>query len=196
MGLEGAHAEGATPLDPDDVAGLIPKHINTQGALNEWEQLNITEASQWLYKGIQRKSLLTEAFVRELHNRMFGKTWKWAGTFRNTDKNIGVDWTQISVRLNQLLGNAQYQLDNHVFDLDEIAVRFHRELVWIHLFPNGNGRHARLISDALLIQLGGKAFTWGNANLTNDGQVRQTYLAALRQGDAGNFVPLLKFVRS
>ena len=100
MGLEGAHAEGATPLDPDDVAGLIPKHINTQGALNEWEQLNITEATQWLYKGIQRKSLLTEAFVRELHMRMFGKTWKWAGTFRNSDKNIGVDWTQISVRLN------------------------------------------------------------------------------------------------
>jgi len=196
MGLEGAHAEGATPLDPDDVAGLIPKHINTQGALNEWEQLNITEASQWLYKGIQRKSILTEAFVRELHNRMFGKTWKWAGTFRNSDKNIGVDWTQISVRLNQLLGNAQYQLDNHVFDLDEVAVRFHRELVWIHLFPNGNGRHARLITDALLIQLGGKAFTWGNANLTNDGQVRQTYLAALRQGDAGNFEPLLGFVRS
>lgn len=196
MGLKGAHAEGATPLDPDEIDGLIPKHINTQNALNEWEQQNILEATQWLMKVISRKTLLTEDFVRELHKRMFGKTWSWAGTFRNTDKNIGVDWMQVSVRLNQLLGNAQYQLDNKVFGLDEIAIRFHHNLVWIHSFPNGNGRHARLITDALLIQNDLQPFTWGKSSLEVNGQVRQNYLNALRAADAGDFNLLIGFVRS
>ena len=196
MGLEGAHAEGATPLDQDEVAGLIPKHINTQSALNEWEQQNILEATQWLMRVISRKTLLTEDFVRVLHKQMFGKTWRWAGTFRNTDKNIGVDWMQVSVRLNQLLANVQYQLDNKVFGVDEIAVRFHHDIVWIHSFPNGNGRHARLITDALLMQYGLEPFSWGKSNLVDDGQVRQNYLTALREADAGDFNSLIGFVRS
>ncbi len=196
MGLEGAHAEGATPLDPDDLAGLIPRHITTQGALNEWEQLNILEATKWLSKSLKRKSILTEEFVRELHLHMFNKTWRWAGTFRNSDKNIGVDWLQVAIKLNQLLGNVQYQIDNKVFPFDEIAARFHRDIVWIHAFPNGNGRHARMITDVLLTQNGYDAFTWGRMNLVEDGQVRQTYLTALRAADAGNFELLLSFVRT
>ena len=142
------YAPGATPLDADELASLIPGHITTQGELNEWEQLNIVQGDTWARK--QRKEILDEGFLRRLHQQMFGETWRWAGSFRKSDKNIGVDWLQIGVELKKLLDDVRFQVANGSLPLDEIAVRFHHRLVAIHPFPNGNGRHARLIADLLV----------------------------------------------
>lgn len=188
--------EGQTPLDPDEKAGLIPRHIETKGALNDWEQENILQATKWL-RSARLPEVLSESFCRDLHRRMFNKTWKWAGKFRTSDKNIGCDWTLVAVKLSQLLGNALYWVDNKTFDPDELAARFHHALVWIHPFPNGNGRHARMMADALLKQLGRPAFSWGSgANLIAANEVRARYLAALRAADKNDFTALLAFVRS
>ena len=188
--------DGQTPLNPDETAGLIPRHIETMGALNDWEQENILLATKWLRRA-KISEVLSEDFCRDLHRRMFDKTWKWAGTFRKSDKNIGCDWTLIAVKLNQLLGNAKYWVDNQTFPPDELAARFHHALVWIHPFPNGNGRHSRMMADALLKQLGQKAFSWGGSgNLVSASEVRARYLAALRAADKGDFSELLAFVRS
>jgi len=196
VALDLGEQDGQTPLDPDETAGLIPRHIETMGALNEWEQENILQATKWLRRA-KTPSVLTEGYCRELHKRMFNKTWKWAGTFRQTDKNIGCEWGLIAVKLNQLLGNTQYWVDNETFPPDELAARFHHALVWIHPFPNGNGRHSRLMADALLKQLGHKAFSWGSgANLVSANAVRAQYLAALRAADKNSFMELLAFVRS
>ena len=128
---------------------------------------------------------------------MFNKTWNWAGTFRTTDKNIGCDWTVVEVKLNQLLGNTKHWVENETFAPDETAARFHHGLVWIHPFPNGNGRHSRMVADALLKQLGQKAFSWGSeGNRVSAGEVRARYLAALRAADKNDFTELLAFVRS
>jgi Fic-DOC domain mobile mystery protein B len=128
---------------------------------------------------------------------MFNKTWKWAGTFRMSDKNIGCDWTLVAVKLNQLLGNVNYWVENETVPPDELSARFHHALVWIHPFPNGNGRHSRLMADALLKQLGQKAFSWGGGgNLVSASEVRVRYLAALRAADKNDFTDLLAFVRS
>ena len=97
--------EGQTPLDPDEKAGLIPRHIGTKGAFNDWEQENILQATKWLRRA-KLPEVLSESFCRDLHRRMFNQTWKWAGKFRTSDKNIGCDWTLVAVKLNQLLGNA------------------------------------------------------------------------------------------
>ena len=186
---------GATPIDPDEALGLIPKHISTQADLNAWEELNIVEGANWIarQKIIQG---LNEGLVRELHRRMFNQTWLWAGTFRKSAKNIGIDWTQIAVALKNLLGNTAYQIKNKVMSIDEIAVRFHHQLVLIHAFPNGNGRHARLIADALIVNLGGKRFSWGsNPAIANLDVVRQNYLSALRTADKGDITPLMYFAR-
>jgi Fic-DOC domain mobile mystery protein B len=188
--------DGQTPLDPDEKSGLIPGQIDTIGALNDWEQENILLAAKWLRRA-KVPEVLSEGFCRDLHRRMFGKTWKWAGTFRTSDKNIGCDWTLVSVKLNQLLGNARYWVNTSTFPPDEIAARFHHALVWIHPFPNGNGRHSRLMADALLKQLGQKAFSWGGGgNLASASDVRARYLAALRAADKNDFTDLLAFVRS
>ena len=196
MALDLDEQDGQTPLDPDETAGLIPRHIETKGALNDWEQENILQTTQWLRRA-KIPDVLTEGFCRDLHRRMFNKTWRWAGTFRKSDKNIGCDWALIAVKLNQLFGNAQYWVENDTFTPDELAARFHHALVWIHPFPNGNGRHARMMADALLKQLGQPVFSWGSsANLVSANAVRARYLAALRAADQGDFAELLAFVRS
>ena len=190
-------APGATPLDPDEAAGLVPTHITTQGDLNAWEQVNITQGNRWAVRQ-KKRNLLDEGFIRDLHRQMFDKTWQWAGTFRKSNKNIGVDWPQVAVKLRNLLDNTQYQIENHVFDADETAVRFHHQLVWIHVFPNGNGRHARLMADLLVMRLGRPRLTWGGgeAAITSTGVLRDRYLAALRGADKGQFDDLIAFARS
>lgn len=190
------HPDAATPLDPDEAAGLIPAHIRTQAELNEWEQTNILEGQRWALSRRTRAAPLTEAFVRQLHKRMFGKTWQWAGTFRSSDKNIGVDWRQVGVQLKDLLEDTRYRLDHGTYPLDEIAARFHHRLVSIHPFPNGNGRHARLMADVLLVRRGAEPFSWGRGDLVHARAARDRYLAALRAADRGEIGLLLEFVRS
>ena len=127
---------------------------------------------------------------------MFDQTWKWAGTYRKTDKNLGIQIVEIRERLAQLLGNAAYWLKNKTYDVDECAVRFHHELVVIHPFPNGNGRHARLVADVVAVKYGHPEFSWGSMELTAPREARNDYLSALRTADKGDFTPLLKFARA
>ncbi len=194
MALTPEYPQGATPLDADELASLIPKHITTQSELNEWEQLNIEQGEAWARR--QRKDILSEAFVRQLHQKMFGETWSWAGSFRKSNKNIGVEWQQISVKLRDLLNDTHYQIKHATYPPDEISTRFHHRLVLIHPFPNGNGRHARMMADLLIQQLGQPRFTWGSKNLTALTETRTRYITALRAADGGNIQPLLDFVRS
>lgn len=189
------YAPGATPLDPDEAAGLIPRHITTQGELNEWEQTNILEGVQWALKQ-KKRDLLDEAYQRELHRRMFSKTWKWAGSFRQTDKNIGVDWLQIPVQLRNLQGDAKAQIEFKSYPPDELVLRFHHRLVWIHPFANGNGRHARLMADMLIQRMGHPAFSWGGQSLVGASEKRRAYLDALRAADGRDYQPLFQFARS
>jgi Fic-DOC domain mobile mystery protein B len=185
---------GATPLDADELASLLPKHITTQGELNEWEQLNILQGEAWARR--QHKDILDEAFVRQLHQKMFGETWSWAGSFRKSDKNIGVEWQHIGVRLHDLLNDVRHQIDHATYPPDEIAARFHHRLVAIHPFPNGNGRHARMMADLLVQKLGQPPFTWGSKNLIEADEARTRYINALRAADNRDYQPLLAFVRN
>lgn len=189
---------GSTPLDPDEAIDLIPSHIINQTNLNLWEEANITQAELWVNKRqLQVGTVLSEGFVRELHRQMFNRTWRWSGTFRKSNKNIGVDWTQISVKLNELLLNTIYQLDHSPESIDEIATRFHHQLVWIHPFPNGNGRHARLMADCLLLTKGMRRFSWGaNYALISTNLLRTKYIDALRKADRSDYSELLSFVRT
>lgn len=187
--------EGASPLDPDEAEGLIPSHITTRGELNAWEAANIVVGIRWLETRRLNDSILMVSTLLELHRRMFSETWAWAGRFRKTDKNIGVHWPHIPERTKALGADVAYQIENKTFGLDELAVRFHHRLVSIHPFPNGNGRHARLAADALLKENDTAAFTWGSGTIDDAGKLRNSYLAALRAADCGDYMPLLSFVR-
>lgn len=187
--------DGATPLNPDEVEGLIPVHISTREELNRLEQENIVEAMQWL-NSARLKQILDEVFIRKLHRQMSARVWKWAGRFRTSNKNIGIPKENIGVELHKLCEDTQVQIEQKSYPPDEIACRFHHRLVWIHPFANGNGRHARLITDFLLERvLRQPPFTWGGMNGTPMGDVRAAYLDALRAADKGSYAKLVEFVR-
>ncbi len=190
------YPDGATPLDPDEIEGLIPTHIVNREQLNAQEQENILDAQLWLASARMGK-INTETNLRKLHKNMFGKAWKWAGTFRTTGKNIGVEAYQIGIELKNLCDDVDIWIEHESYPTDELAARFHHRLVKIHAFPNGNGRHARLATDVLLTkQLGNKAFTWGSASIEKEGEIRKKYIEALRRADKEDYQALFDFVRS
>ena len=127
---------------------------------------------------------------------MFGKTWKWAGKFRKTEKNIGVAPEHIAAQLRNLLEDTRTKLKHKVEPIEEIATKFHHRLVSIHPFANGNGRHARLITDLFLAGNGLEPFTWSGGDLVHAGELRDRYLAALRVADRGDYSLLFDFVSS
>jgi Fic-DOC domain mobile mystery protein B len=183
-----------TPLTPDERTQLIPAYITLRRELNEAEQVNIAEASRWAFS--RKRDVLDERFLRDLHKRMLGEVWRWAGQYRTTARNIGIDAYRIPLEIPQLLGDVRYWVEHQTFPPDEIAVRFHHRLVFIHPFPNGNGRHARLAADLLAIQLGQPRFSWGGGNLVAPEELRQRYVAALRAADQHDIEPLLDFARA
>lgn len=195
MAIKFNNAPGATPLDHDEAAGLIPAHITTQGQLNEWEQGNILRGEKWAFSR-KHDDLLSLQFMCLLHRKLFGDTWKWAGVFRTTEKNIGIEPGQIGSELTKLCGDVAYQIIHKSYPVDEMAARFHHRLTWIHPFPNGNGRFSRTMADLLLVQNGIERFTWGAGNLAEAGEVRRRYIESLHAADQKDCAPLLNFVRS
>lgn len=186
--------DAATPLSAEEQAQLIPAYITLRHELNEAEQANILDAEGWAFA--RTRAVLDERFLSGLHQRMFGRVWRWAGKYRITPRNIGIDVYRIAQELRQLLDDGRYWIENTTYAPDEIAARLHHRLVWIHAFPNGNGRHARLAADLLLVALGRPRFSWGRVNLVDVGTTRQAYVAALRAADKHDLGPLLEFVRS
>ena len=191
-----ATRDGNTPLSPEEFADLIPS-LATKEELNEWERQNILLGREWAVGDrTSAVDMASDEYVRKLHGKMFDQTWKWAGEYRRTEKNIGVPVHEIRERLVPLFGDVRYWIENSTYSPDEIAVRFHHRLVLIHPFPNGNGRHARLIAEVLIMKLDRPAFTWGSANLVKEGEARNKYLEAITTADNGDIQPLLKFARS
>jgi len=187
--------DGATAIDADEAAALIPSHLATRAQLNAWEHANIVHAHGWVRRAPAPDRVLQPDFVVELHRRMFDRTWRWAGRFRRAETNIGVPPGQIAEQLHNAVADARHWIDAQVFDADGCATLFHHRLVWIHPFPNGNGRWGRLVADTVLRSLGRPPFSWG-ANTTDACDPRARYLHALRLADRGDVSELFAFVRS
>lgn len=190
--------EDTTPLDPEELAGLKLSYISTQAELNAAEAVNIEAGLRWAGRGRSLEEVLEADFLCELHRRMFGDVWKWAGEYRTTDKNIGIPWWQVKTQVVELLRDAAAWTGggSPAWPVDEIGAQFHHRLVSIHPFPNGNGRHSRAATDLFLVAFGAEPFTWGQENLANPGEVRSRYITALQAADEHDFGLLLKFVRS
>ncbi|MGI8583145.1 MAG: mobile mystery protein B [Chitinophagaceae bacterium] len=198
MGLELIYDEGQTPLDEEEKEGLLLKTISTRAELDEAEQLNIEEALEWtMKKNFSIRDILSEDFINGLHKRMYRDVWRWAGDFRKTEKNIGIDWTIIPIELKTLIDDCKFWIENKIFSDDEISIRFKHRLVSIHCYSNGNGRHSRLIADVTISHVCSKpVFTWGTGDLVKAGQIRKKYIESLRAADKGNYDQLLAFSRT
>lgn len=189
----------ATLLTLEERIGLIPAYITYRHELNAAEQANIAKAQAGLLRRRRQPApadLIEEAYIKRLHRRMFADVWRWAGQYRQSDKNLGVQWAQIPIEMRNLLDDSSAWLQHRTYAADELAVRFHHRLVSIHPFANGSGRLSRMMADLLIAALGGERFTWGSADLVNTAQMRSRYIAALQQADAHVVEPLLAFARS
>ena len=195
MGLDLEYINGQTPLDEEEKDGLLILTIATCGELDEFEQQNIEKAVQWILgRTFKPELFFTEDFVRMLHKRMYADVWAWAGEFRKTNKNIGVDKWKIPSDLKYLLDDAKYWHENNTYTQDEIAVRFKHRIVSIHCFPDGNGRHSRLMADIIIEQIYKQSvFSWGAANISDEGDTRKSYLKAVKTADRGDYSLLLAF---
>ncbi|MBK7583409.1 MAG: mobile mystery protein B [Myxococcales bacterium] len=191
-------ADDATPVAHEEREGLLQTWVTHRRDLNDAEQGNILKAAIWARRsrGLTAVGLLNDSFARTLHERMFGDVWSWAGTYRQTERNIGIDSHRIPVALVTLFDDVRYWVEHATYAPDEIALRLHHRLVAIHPFPNGNGRHARLMADLLIEKLGGEPFSWGGGSLADVGELRSRYVAALRAADGHELEPLLAFARS
>lgn len=189
---------GNTELGAEERRDLIPS-LTTRAELNEAERLNIHAARLWAMRRrvLERPDLLTDSFARELHKRMFHQVWRWAGRYRTTEKNLGWEVHRLTEGVRNAFDDAQAWTQYSTYPLHEAAVRLHHRLVAIHPWPNGNGRHSRLIADILVTSRDGEVLTWGaGSDLIAAGGVRQRYIEAIRRADAGDFAPLLAFARS
>ena len=186
--------DASTPLTAEEREQLIPSYIALRHELNEVEQVNIGAALRWA--DARRRDVLDRDFLSGLHQRMFGDVWRWAGQYRTTARNIGVEPYRIAMDVQQAIDDARYWVEHETYPADEIALRFSHRVVAIHPFPNGNGRLSRLVGDLLARQLGKPPFTWGRTHLVNAGETRTRYVAALRAADNHDIEPLLLFSRS
>jgi len=198
MGLDFDYKDGQTPLDEGEKEGLKIKSITTQGELDEFEQLNIEKAVEWTIRTrLKPEKILSEKFLKDLHKKMYNDVWKWAGEFRKTEKNIGIPWTQIGVELKNLLDDTKYWIENKTFSPEEIAIRFKHRIVSIHCFPNGNGRHSRMMADIIMESIfGNEIFSWNQSNMVKANEIRKQYIQALREADNGNVIPLIEFAKN
>jgi Fic-DOC domain mobile mystery protein B len=198
MGLEINYTAGQTPLDEEEKEGLKIKSITTQGELDQFEQLNIEKAVEWTIRTKYKpEKILTEKFIKDLHKKMYGDVWKWAGEFRKSEKNIGIKWTQIRIELKNLLDDTKYWIENETYPPEEIAIRFKHRIVSIHCFPNGNGRHSRMMGDIIIESIFGKGvFSWHQSNIVKADDTRKEYIAALKKADNGEIKPLIEFAKN
>ncbi|MCB0343006.1 MAG: mobile mystery protein B [Pseudobdellovibrionaceae bacterium] len=197
--FEVQYPKGSTPLDPNEIIGLIPDYITTQGELNSLEKENISKAIKWS-EGRNHKNLLESSFIFNLHKRMLSDVWRWAGIQRTSDKSIGVDWRHIPSQMKLLLDDTKYWIENDTYLWKEIAARFHHRLLQIQAFPNGNGRHARLMTEILLQQYDQPTPTWGihkpEDTIDVEGTIRDEYIRSLQEADNKFFNRLIKFMFS
>jgi Fic-DOC domain mobile mystery protein B len=198
MGLGFDNKDRQTPLGEHEKEGLKIKSITTQRELDEFEQLNIEKAVEWtIHTKLKRENILTEKFIKDLHKRMYGDVWKWAGEFRKTEKYIGIPWTQIRIELRNLLDDAKFWIDNNTYSPEKVAIRFKYRIVSIHCFPNGNGRHSRMMADIIIESIFDKEiFSWSQSNMPKGNKTRKEYINALRKADDGNIIPLIKFAKN
>ncbi|MEP7235964.1 MAG: mobile mystery protein B, partial [Ignavibacteriota bacterium] len=192
MGIEMEYSAGQTPLGEEEMDGLR-RRVDSRNVLNALEEQNIIRALNWSSRiTVGLEEILSEEFIKRVHQRMFGDVWSWAGSFRRTNKNIGVDKFEISLRLKDICNDCRFWIENKTFAADEIAVRFKHRIVLVHPFANGNGRHSRMIGDILISKYFKRPeFSWSGKSLISVGESRRKYIAALRKADLGDYPDLV-----
>jgi Fic-DOC domain mobile mystery protein B len=189
---------GATP--GGDISGLLLGRLSTPAARNAAEAEAISRAyDKHVFRARRKKQeteWLTDDYIRQVHADMFGTIWEWGGQYRQTRLNIGVEPHLIREQIKLLTGDFfSWNETKSTMPVVEIAARLQHRLTYIHPFINGNGRHARLMTDIFLYSRKSAIPQWPQTHLmTHGNQVREQYIRAMKHADDGDFTDLIKFI--
>lgn len=150
---------GETPLPHDELSALLPEAAVVLGAAAT--RADVYDLEQALQAHLEDEimlaaidgslpldELLTDHFVRDLHSRLYGPVWEWAGKLRRLELNIGVAPERIAVELRESLETIAYRWEHtEDWSAHELGIAVHAELVRIHPFVDGNGRATRFLAD-------------------------------------------------
>lgn len=182
---------GNTVLSGQELKGLKLRHITRMKELDEAEQINITQGLLWL-AGQGNAQFMTDSFFRKLHSQLFGEVWKWAGTYRTTEKNIGIEAYRVPSEMLKMLKDTQYWIDHQSYETNELIAHFHHRLVYIHPFPNGNGRFSRILTNYFCKRNGYSRPQWQSH--LNPHMRRKLYIHCLQQADMKKIKPLESYL--
>lgn len=186
----------------DDTSGLILTHLTTRTERNAAEAHIISLAyDKYIFEARRKKQgarWFTNEFICAVHRDMFGSIWDWAGKYRTDNLNIGVDWRLISEQIHLLCDDFLYwDSTTSTMTVLEVAARLQNRLTKIHPFRNGNGRHARLITDIFFYSRRHPLPEWPQTHLMSEGhQIRELYIAAMQKADQGDFSSLIRFLEN
>ena len=189
---------GATP--GGDTSGLLLEHLSTTTARNAAETEAISRAyDKYVFRARRKKQgteWLTDDFIRRVHADMLGTIWEWAGKYRQTKFNLGVDPHLIREQIKLFTEDFLYWNGTEsTMSVIEIAARIQHRLTNIHPFTNGNGRHARLITDIFLHSRKLPIPQWPQIQLMAQGnEIGEQYITAMKKADNGDINDLIQFI--
>lgn len=196
--IDGTKPIGATP--GGDTSGLILVHLSTPAKRNAAEAEAISRAyDKHVFRARRKKrgtEWLTDSFIRKVHTDMFGTIWEWAGKYRQDKLNIGVEPHLIREQIRLLTGDFLFWNDiKSTVPVVEISARLQHRLTNIHPFYNGNGRHARLITDIFMHSRKHPLPQWPQIQLMSQGnKIRKHYITAMEKADEGDITELVQFI--
>lgn len=186
---------GATPVD--DSSGLKLLWVKTRDQLNEVEADHILKASSSYFSRRQFPSKwFNEPNLKKIHREMFKLIWDWAGIYYvGPLRNIGIRSQHIPTQVRELCADVLFWLTETTnLTFLEQSAYIHFRLAQIHPFPNGNGRHARLVADLYLHSLYGERPHWPENILVADSSPRKEYIESLKSADQGDYSPLISLL--
>lgn len=186
----------------DDASGLMQRQLTDRAARNAAELETISRAyNKHIYRARRKRAgaaWLTDQFIRAVHYDMFGEIWEWAGKYRTGPVNIGFDFHLIPEQIKLLCGDFSYwNSEKSSMPQLEIAARLQNRLTRIHPFTNGNGRHARLITDIYFYSVRLPLPKWPQIQLLSEGdQIRSRYIEAMKTADQEDYRELIAFMEA
>lgn len=195
LGDEGEFEPGSNGLVLKNVLGITSKR-----EMDRVENSEVRGCAKYFADVVTADTHFTLDLISDIHRRIFGKIYAWAGQVRTVNVSKGgFTWPPP-----QFLSNALIEFEDDVLkrltplheDSTESIARavaeVHAEFLMIHPFRDGNGRVARIIAMLMASQASITPPFYAFAG-KGSRKRKADYLSAVIQGYYKNYTPLTRF---
>ncbi|MBU2538173.1 MAG: Fic family protein [Proteobacteria bacterium] len=183
----------------DGSNGLVLKnalHIQDKQVIEEVETRELYRVTDWLTEIYDQNHRFTAADICAMHKKWLGTVYEWAGKYRQVTMSKGGFTFALPKVIPQLMADFEKNelgrftpcnFKDQAEQVQALAV-VHTELLLIHPFREGNGRLSRLLATLMALQAGLPPLDFSEF----EGQRKEEYFAAVRQGMARDYLPMEK----